>query len=445
MIAQLFSSIKRCFERDAPKNPEAEAIASARVQEGLNKLSTLEYDVRCTTVLRCIVLTSRTRSRSLLAESCTTFTLSDGRSSSTRRHSFLELPRMVGHASQPASCCCCCCRLIVHSSCLRAGFTFHGFGFHFYISPRKQLKSAQDGDGDELYESVLKLNLHNMTLRQLSPPRDRDARYTKLLGQAVPDNASGETPRDFLDVTILHRWARIDDPRSTIFSVNLNGLQVVLDRFAWKGLYHFLSGAIVTPSGAGAGAAAAATTTPPPTPANDDATPPAAASSDGGSASEEPKLSPKEMAEWINKMHAKKVSDYFKWYHSSRVDINVNNTVLLIPKDRYADEDGFYLSQALHLMVRQVGLTNRPDWSLVPFLFDGLASLPASDYLSFSQQASELSNKFQMSLVDATIETVDSMDGDATPATILRPSTIRLYGRLLETPKYEWRDRKSVV
>jgi hypothetical protein len=43
MIAQLFSSLKTCFEREVPKEPEAEAIASARVQAGLNRLANLEY------------------------------------------------------------------------------------------------------------------------------------------------------------------------------------------------------------------------------------------------------------------------------------------------------------------------------------------------------------------------------------------------------------------
>jgi hypothetical protein len=42
-----------------------------------------------------------------------------------------------------------------------------------------------------------------------------------------------------------------------------------------------------------------------------------------------------------------------------------------------------------------------------------------------------------MNLVDATIETVDSMDGEATAATILKPSTIRIYGRLLEPKEDE--------
>jgi hypothetical protein len=188
--------------------------------------------------------------------------------------------------------------------------------------------------------------------------------------------------------------------------VKLNALQITLDRFAWKGLYQFLSGAIVDVMKHEAAAVIDSS----------------ADAQQHEQHKQDNKLSPKEMAEWINRVHTNKMSDYFRWYHSSKVEINVNNTVLLIPKDNEPDDDGFYLSQvrcqdqlslclsgslalcltnvlviqALHMMVHQVSLTNRPEWASVPFLHEGLSSLPSSEYLHSSQQPSSVANKFQV-------------------------------------------------
>jgi hypothetical protein len=60
---------------------------------------------------------------------------------------------------------------------------------------------------------VLELKLYALTLRQLCPPRDRQQRYTKLVGQVSDDQSTEQT--DFLDVKIVHRWACLTDPRST--------------------------------------------------------------------------------------------------------------------------------------------------------------------------------------------------------------------------------------
>jgi len=303
------------------------------------------------------------------------------------------------------------------------GYIFHGYGFAFEIAPRRRILEEQEGQMVPLYESVLKVILTSMAFRELNPSSKVDPRYAKVIAQvddpqtrvsnkddlasSASSSSSSEQMPNFIDVSIRHIWSTLTDPKSTVLNVKINGLQVVVDRQVWKGLYMFLSGGVIDIIKKDIAAAKAA-------PKEE-------------KKEEKDPLAPE--PQWVGELRTKKMSDYFYWYYNSNVNIEVNNTVLILPKD-YDDMEEIILTQSLHAYARKLSLTNRPSWSLVPYLKEGLQSLPSSDYLSFTQDGSTTSNKFQLDFQDLHIETID---GEGSSSKILEPSTIRFYGRLLDS------------
>ena len=44
----------------------------------------------------------------------------------------------------------------------------------------------------------------------------------------------------FIDIVVKHKWAALNEPRSSYLDAKLFGLQVVVDRTIWEDLYNFL-------------------------------------------------------------------------------------------------------------------------------------------------------------------------------------------------------------
>ena len=78
------------------------------------------------------------------------------------------------------------------------------------------------------------------------------------------------------------------------------------------------------------------------------------------------------------------------------MDLEINNTRVIIPKDYKVRKDGVKLNRELRASAKRVSFTNVAQWELVPYLKDSLSSLPLSKFSSFSVDSSKTSNKFQV-------------------------------------------------
>lgn len=96
----------------------------------------------------------------------------------------------------------------------------------------------------------------------------------------------------------------------------------------------------------------------------------------------------------IDKLKTANISDYFRWYSNSHVRMEIKNVFFIIPKDYSEKRDGIALDRSCLISTKQISILNKPGWDYVPYLKDGLSSLPHSEFASFCQTGR--GNKFQV-------------------------------------------------
>src|SRR3990167_2930400 len=150
------------------------------------------------------------------------------------------------------------------------GYSFEGKKLNVEISPKAKVQNEAGGE-NELFDSTLNLyaesftfgeittlnkadneNVHPLEIKRIisqiysNLPQGAGAGAGAAVGgspSAIPNNDSANK---FINIFIRHRWAKINEPKSTTLQVNLNGAQIVLDREIIKGFYKFLSGDIIS-------------------------------------------------------------------------------------------------------------------------------------------------------------------------------------------------------
>ena len=150
------------------------------------------------------------------------------------------------------------------------GYSFEGKKLNVEISPKAKVQNEAGGE-NELFDSTLNLyaesftfgeitslnkadneNVHPLEIKRIisqiysNLPQGAGAGAGAVVGgspSAIPNN---DTANKFINIFIRHRWAKINEPKSTTLQVNLNGAQIVLDREIIKGFYKFLSGDIIS-------------------------------------------------------------------------------------------------------------------------------------------------------------------------------------------------------
>lgn len=257
----------------------------------------------------------------------------------------------------------------------RSGYIFAGRNLHFNIAPKKQIGTS----ADPLFESKLNLSAESFTFGDVLPNPAIDKRVNQVFSQM---NRLKDT--EFVTVEIRHRWAKINEPKSTKLNINISGLQLVFDREVLRGFYKFLSSDIFT-----------------------------VAKQDNKRAKQLKQLKKVEKAaeieskekekeqqieDIISKIKPPKMSDYFYWFNSSDVSITVDNTSIIFPRDYYVRPDGIKLDRELRTTAKKVSFINLAEWNSVPRLAESLKSLERSDLLSFVLDDKKKSNKFQVSL-----------------------------------------------
>jgi len=112
----------------------------------------------------------------------------------------------------------------------KEGFLFFGNDYQFFISPKTKVPGDQDNPN--LFESSLRIKLQSLTFTTLH--KNQKSKYQNLIQQIDGENQC------FIDITVKHKWASLNEPRSSFLDAKLFGLQVVVDRTIWEDLYNFL-------------------------------------------------------------------------------------------------------------------------------------------------------------------------------------------------------------
>ena len=113
---------------------------------------------------------------------------------------------------------------------------------------------------------------------------------------------------------------------------------------------------------------------------------------------EDDKFSEEQLAaELTSKIEPMKMSDYFYWFNSSDVVVQVEDTTFIIPKDYFVRQDGIQLHRELRASAKKVHFRNLANWEAVPHLADSLNCFQSSQLAAFSRDTSRKSNKFQVS------------------------------------------------
>lgn len=259
------------------------------------------------------------------------------------------------------------------------GYRFEGNKLSFDISPKQKIKGREGKEA--LFESTLLWSIESFSFGEVSPNPLIEPRVNKVISQ-IPGESSD---KDFMSVTINHRWAKLNQPKSTNLFIKLAGLQVVLDREVMKGFYKFLSDDIITIAKEDHHRAKMEKTV---------SKLEKAALADVAVPEDVPVE--KKVEEIIDMIKPPKMSDYFYWFNSSDVRVVVSNTNVIVPKDYYVRQDGIQLHRELRAYAKQVSFVNLADWKVVPHLADALHSLSSSELSSFSRDEKTESNKFQV-------------------------------------------------
>lgn len=287
------------------------------------------------------------------------------------------------------------------------GYRFSGSTLQFNISPKRKVS-----DNANLYESHLNLSANSFTFGEITPNKAIEERVNKVIAQV------NNKDEKFINIDICHKWAKLNQPKATELNINLIGVQIVLDREAMKGFYKFLSGDIIT-----------------------------IAKEDHVRSKEVKKMSKlekeaqqehnkekiveKQVEEIISKIKPLKMSDYFYWFNSSDVKVNVENTTIIVPKDYYQRPDGIQLKNELAINAKKISFINLAKWNEVPHLSNSLQNLTKSELQVISTDSSKKSNKFQLDVLDVVISTQDPISNEK-PSIILEPAKLMIYGRFLE-------------
>lgn len=293
------------------------------------------------------------------------------------------------------------------------GYRFEGTKLNFDISPKKKVR--------DLFESNLLLTVESFNFGEITPNPNKEAHVSKIISEIFED---GGSPSDstFMSVAIKHSWATLNQPKSTLLNIHLNGLQIVLDREVMKGFYKFLSDDIITV-------------------VKEDhkrekmekevrKLEKQAQNEDKNNKDGESKIE-KQLDEFITKIKPPKMSDYFYWFNSSDVSVTVNNYKVIVPKDYYVRNDGIQLNRELRAYSKKVSFINLAEWNTVPYLTEALNTIPNSALKSFTSDGSAKSNKFQLTISDMVMDTLDPQK-EGSLDTILLPTTLNVYGRFIE-------------
>jgi len=277
------------------------------------------------------------------------------------------------------------------------GYIFKGSTLNFSILPKKRILVGEEPQ----YQSNVNMTMKSLVFGEIIQNAEVDANVANVISQLEQvDNK--DTP--FVDVSIQHRWAKVNAPKSTNLNIQVHGLKVVLDREILKGFYKFLSGSVIEVVKGDL----------------------AKAKEKKSQKKEQKNL--QKLDELVTKLKPTTLSDYFYWFHNSSVTIEINNTIIIVPRDYYVRPDGVQLNHELTVSASKLALSNAIDgnqWQSVPYLEKALKSLP-SNFLE-SILSPKVSNKFQIDISDVKIES--SFRGQQY-SPILQPTSMRIYGRM---------------
>eukprot|EP01087_Luapelamoeba_hula_P003962 TRINITY_DN1392_c0_g1_i2.p1 TRINITY_DN1392_c0_g1~~TRINITY_DN1392_c0_g1_i2.p1 ORF type:complete len:1088 (-),score=180.02 TRINITY_DN1392_c0_g1_i2:76-3297(-) len=283
------------------------------------------------------------------------------------------------------------------------GFTCFGFGMSCTLSPLRlttyTIKDLSGRGGDqkvECWESILNLTMQNITLRERRPAAGKEAPYNRLMTQVVDTKRTDTalpSSAPLISVQATHRQ-KIDCDEllkrrvpTVEVGVNLNGVQVIFDKEAWKDLFVFVvEGPLET------------------------------GFAEGG-------------LKLRSGMEAKSLEDLQKFAHvNAKFDFLAAETTFIIPPDPASSLEDLRTS-ALHCNVGKLTLTNQPEWPFPPFLKDALLHLPERAHNLTPAEGTI--HKFQGELhrVTCTMNTLPSASGGESVSSILDPASIRVYGR----------------
>jgi hypothetical protein len=243
------------------------------------------------------------------------------------------------------------------------GFSFFGFGLRFLVVPERHVIVPPR---TEAIESSLLVSVQSCTFRELVAGKDKDPRYQKLVSQAA---FPGAVPDNILTFKVISRRSDKEQLSSLMalqLEFHLNGVQIVFDSEIWHNLKAFLelrADISATAPAVEQAPAEQAPSSPAPVPA-------------GGEEKKEAKL------------------DFQQLARNSAIIVAATNTIFILPNDKRNPK---FAEKSLQLTIGKVGVSNRPDWKIVPPMGDVAKSLPFSpEALSFVTDEHNGSYRFQV-------------------------------------------------
>jgi len=276
------------------------------------------------------------------------------------------------------------------------GYAFEGKNVQFKISPKRRVPE------ENLYESNVLLTAESLTFGEISPNPLIDPFVSKVISQLPRANDSG----NFISVLLNHRWTESSAPKSTTLDVQLSGGKVVLDREVFKGFHKFWSDSVVQVLKGDL----------------------ARSRKEKAAHVSEAKETEKKIEEFVSLIKPKTMSEYFYWLHNSKVNVDVTNTIVILPRDYYVRKDGVQLNFELRARAKKLSISNVVGWQVVPYLKDMLLHVP-SDFVITSVDATLVSNRVQFDISDVAIDMIDENNESSA---LLQPTSTRIYARFLE-------------
>jgi len=307
------------------------------------------------------------------------------------------------------------------------GFTFFGFNLACSLSPERLINYVikdLGGRGSDqqvpCWESIFNFSVASVTFRERKPAQDKEPQYMRILSQSADSKKEGSfQPKDpsLVSVQLYHR-TKIEGDEATKRRVpafemhgSMHGVQMVIDKQAFKDLYSFVIEGPVE---------------------------------DGLQEQGEKfkqKLKDKASATTSMEQSLEELKNYI--YVNSKFYIEATETTLILPNIPDSTVDDLR-TKALHFGIGKVTLTNQPDWPFPPFLKDAYSILPEKRD-QFTPEEGTV-HKFQGELHRVTCD-LRHIGGplEEKMVPIVHPATFRLYGRYFPPSSHELKTHKIEV